>query len=95
MEILNFIYIILTIIVLLYIMVSRNKMDFLVIYYFSSVIYYFPVYFGKVYYSVIGLPIDYLPMQKIDNLTYIVLIINMLSIFMWLFIRTYIYSGKN
>lgn len=95
MKVLNFIYIILTIIALLYIMISRNKMDFLVIYYFSSVIYYFPVYFGKVYYSVLELPIKYLPIQEIDSLTYIVLIINMINIIMWLFIRSYIYREKN
>lgn len=71
---LQLIYIILTIFNLVLILVTAKKIDFLIVYYFSSVIYYFNAIVGKIYIK----SGDKIESFLINENTYYVLIINMI-----------------
>lgn len=73
---LQLVYIILTLINLILILVTAKKFNFLIVYYFSSVIYYFNAFFGEIY-SKKG---SILQSSPINEGTYYVLIINMIVI---------------
>ncbi len=77
-SILRYIYITLIIINLVTFLTKYKKIDFIFIYFLSSIIYYAGAIFGKLYYSYRG---NLIQECDINSNTYILLIINMLLIF--------------
>lgn len=72
-------YLILSIVILLYVLIRRKSIDFLVVYVMSAFLYYFPAYYGTIW--------TRQNHYAISEETYIALTINLLVVFLFMLVK--------